>query len=115
MSPPPNIFLTLLLLLHPPMQAFSSTVDQTQTIDVESMIIKACAGIENRSSCLFGVRSQLESTDQPTSHGSVIHAALKASLNEARLAAQMLSNIDFPLSESPRQNMAVDEIGRAHV
>lgn len=112
MSPPSNIFLILLLLLLPPMQlqAFSSSGDQTQTIEVESLITKACAGTENRTSCLLGVRSELESMRQPADQASVIRAALKASLNEARLALQMMSNIDFPLaSEDPRQDMAIDD------
>ncbi|RVW60390.1 putative pectinesterase/pectinesterase inhibitor 22 [Vitis vinifera] len=73
-----------------PLPHASSSKDQNQTL--QALIIQACAKVENYSSCVSSIHNELESMG-PRSPSSILTAALKTTLNEARIAVQMVTSL----------------------
>lgn len=83
------------------------TWDFTLGIKEEPLIIQACEEVENKESCLMSVQSELQNSGPPTPE-SVLIAALRSSLNEARLAIQTMTKFTS-LSVSYREQNAIED------
>lgn len=109
------IFFLILILLPCSLQATSSFNAQNQTFQpllhgnqtLQALIIQACANIENSSSCVSTIHDELGRMG-PRSPGSVLAAALKATLDEARHAVQMVSGFNS-MSSSYREQIAIED------
>lgn len=88
-----------------PLPHASSSKDQNQTL--QALIIQACAKVENYSSCVSSIHNELESMG-PRSPSSILTAALKTTLNEARIAVQMVTRFNA-LSSSYREQIAIED------
>lgn len=71
------------------------------------MILQACSDIENQSSCLFNLKNELEKTN-PRYPSSILTAAIKNTLNEARLAIDMITKYNA-LSINYREQIAIED------
>lgn len=67
----------------------------------------ACSSIQNQDSCLLDLQTVLEN-EIPQTPNSILHAALRASLNEAKLAIQSITKFNS-LSISSREQMAIED------
>ncbi|GLT37981.1 hypothetical protein SLA2020_122600 [Shorea laevis] len=92
----------LILIILPSFQAFSS-VDLT----TEPLMIQACEEVENWDSCLMNIRAEVQKLGPPTPE-SVLTAALRASLNEARLAVQTITKFTS-FSVTYREQIAIED------
>lgn len=98
----------LILLLLPCLEALppehsSNEPDQT----VQALMLQVCTNIDNRNSCLSNLQNELEKVG-PKNPTSVLSAALRTSLNEARLAIQMMTKFNA-LSFSYREQIAIED------
>ncbi|XP_047977357.1 putative pectinesterase/pectinesterase inhibitor 22 [Salvia hispanica] len=79
-------------------------LDQNQTF--ETLMARACHKINNQDSCLSALQSHFESHDHPAV--SVLTAALKNSINEARSAINKIATFNT-LSITYREQLAVED------
>ncbi|KAL3591147.1 hypothetical protein D5086_009787 [Populus alba] len=68
--------------------------------------MQACSGVENQSSCLSNFQDELRKSG-PTAH-SVLHAALRATLDEAMRAIDTITKFNA-LSVSYREQVAIED------
>ncbi|XP_018860766.1 putative pectinesterase/pectinesterase inhibitor 22 [Juglans regia] len=100
----------LILVLLPHLEALShgpSSKEPDQT--VQTLMIQACTNVDNHSSCLTNLQAELETTvgsENPTN--SILSAALRNTLNEARLAIQKMTRFTA-LSFSYREQIAIED------
>ncbi|XP_059648468.1 putative pectinesterase/pectinesterase inhibitor 22 [Cornus florida] len=103
-------FLLLLVLLPNFIEALSNgtinSEDQSHTM--QAMIVQACNNVENQNSCLSNIQSRLETLDSQQNPTSVLRAALEATLNEARLAIEMVTKFNT-LSIDSREQIAIED------
>lgn len=99
-------FLILALLL-PPLEALSNVTSFQQILSTQAFLTVACNGVENQDLCLSNLQTTLENTGPPHPN-SVLHAALTASLNEARHAIDMITKFNS-LSVSYREQIAIED------
>ncbi|KAF2288273.1 hypothetical protein GH714_005761 [Hevea brasiliensis] len=69
--------------------------------------MQTCTGIENQDSCLWNMQSELQKTGSSNA-ASVLSAALQNSVNEARLAIDMITKFNS-LSISYREQVAIED------
>ncbi|KAJ6757097.1 PECTINESTERASE [Salix koriyanagi] len=69
--------------------------------------MQACSNIENLTSCLSNFQAELGKSGPPTAH-SIIHAALRATLDEARRSIDMITKFNS-LSVSYREQIAIED------
>lgn len=103
-----NFLLLLLLILLPHLEALSrgpSSNEPDQTM--QAMMTQACINIDNQNSCLSNMQSELEKTE-PANPSSIITAALRTTLNEARLAIETITKFNS-LSFSYREQIATED------
>ncbi|XVF57538.1 hypothetical protein PTKIN_Ptkin06aG0213600 [Pterospermum kingtungense] len=93
-------FLVILLLL-PSFQALPDGVTQP-------LIIQACAGVDNQDLCLSNMQMELQNLGADQTPSSVLHAALRASLNEARQTIETMLKFTG-LSVSYREQIAIED------
>ncbi|XVE89614.1 hypothetical protein DITRI_Ditri20bG0010000 [Diplodiscus trichospermus] len=89
----------LILLILPSFQALPD--------DVTPLIRQACTGIDNQVLCISNVQSELQNLG-PQTPSSVLHAALSATLNEARQSIETITKFTG-LSVSYREQIAVED------
>ncbi|XP_020212999.1 putative pectinesterase/pectinesterase inhibitor 22 [Cajanus cajan] len=103
-------FLFILMLL-PSFEALSDEStpysSEIQTQDMQALIAQACMDIENQNSCLTNIQNELTKIGPP-SPTSVMSAALKATLNEARVAIDNITRIT-EFSVSYREQQAIED------
>lgn len=100
-------FLLLFALLFSSFHFLSYGInDQNQTL--EAMMGQACDKINNQDSCLSNMQSQMESHDGHAPASSVLKAALRNTINEARLAIDMITTFNT-LSISYREQLAIED------
>lgn len=103
-------FLFILILLPSFLQALSNVTPSPstqQTLNAQDLIMQACTGVENQNSCLWNMRFGLEKAG--SSHAnSVLNAALRTSINEARLAIDAITKFNA-LSISYREQVAIED------
>ncbi|KAK3041925.1 hypothetical protein RJ639_002233 [Escallonia herrerae] len=71
------------------------------------MIIQACHKIENQTSCQANIQSRLEGPVDQNPH-SILRAAIEATLNEARLAIDVVTKFNT-LSIGSREQIAIED------
>ncbi|XP_057962742.1 putative pectinesterase/pectinesterase inhibitor 22 [Malania oleifera] len=101
------IFLKMILLPSLSHAVSTSTAayhDQT----LQAMVMQACTNVPNQSSCLLNLQAEVEKTGTRQNPSSMLSAALKTTLNEAKLAMQIISNFDS-LSISYREQNAIED------
>lgn len=81
--------------------------------DHQTMLLKLCNDIENKESCLTNIQQELMSTqlkdpDEHQRRNSILSAALKNSLNEARAAIEMITRFNS-LSINYREQVAIED------
>ncbi|XP_024022579.1 putative pectinesterase/pectinesterase inhibitor 22 [Morus notabilis] len=99
----PNFLLILIIL--PTMLSASP--------DHQPMLLKLCNDIENKESCLTNIQQELMNTqlkdpDEHQRRNSILSAALKNSLNEARAAIEMITRFNS-LSINYREQVAIED------
>jgi pectinesterase len=98
----------LLVILLPHLEALShgpSSNEPDQTM--QAMMTQACINIDNQSSCLSNMLAELEKTE-PANPSSIITAALRMTLNEARLAIETITKFNS-MSFSYREQIATED------
>ncbi|KAJ7973316.1 Pectinesterase [Quillaja saponaria] len=101
-----NVFLVLILI--PSLQALShQTSSNVHDQTMGPLISQACLDIENQNSCLENIQNELERIDHPNLT-SILRAALRTTLNEARLAIEMITKFNT-LSISYREQVAIED------
>ncbi|KAL9356032.1 hypothetical protein Peur_049285 [Populus x canadensis] len=99
-------FLFILFFL-PSLEALSNvTSSEEQTLNTQALIMQACSDVENQSSCLSNFQAELKKSG-PTTH-SILHAALRATLDEAMRAIDMITKFNA-LSVSYREQVAIED------
>ncbi|KAJ6359696.1 hypothetical protein OIU77_003825 [Salix suchowensis] len=89
-------------------EALSNAIpSEEQTINTQASIMQACSNIENLTSCLSNFQAELGKSGPPTAH-SIIHAALRATLDEARRSIDMITKFNS-LSVSYREQIAIED------
>lgn len=98
----------LLILLLPFFSSFSNaTSDDKQSLSTQNLITLACASIGNQDSCLSNLQSALENQGA-ASPNSILKAALRVSLNEARQTIQTITKFNT-LAISYREQLAIED------
>ncbi|XVE63088.1 hypothetical protein DITRI_Ditri06bG0171800 [Diplodiscus trichospermus] len=102
-----KIFLILLLL--PSFEASQQDVTslREQNLTTLPLIIQACAGIDSHDLCLSNVQAELQNLGSQTP-SSVLHAALRATLNEVRQTIETVTKFTG-LSVSYREQIAIED------
>jgi pectinesterase len=100
-------FLFILFLL-PSLEALSNVIpSEEQELNTQALILQACSNVENLSSCLSNFQAELQKSGPPTAQ-SIIHAALRATLDEARRAIDTITKFNS-LSISYREQVAIED------
>ncbi|KAG8472755.1 hypothetical protein CXB51_034653 [Gossypium anomalum] len=99
----PNFFLIFLLLL-PSSQVLS---DVQHNLNTPPLLMQACEGIDDRDLCLSNIQTHLQNLE-PHAPSSVLHAALRTTLNEARQAIETMTRFTG-LSVSYREQIAIED------
>ncbi|XP_021283264.1 putative pectinesterase/pectinesterase inhibitor 22 [Herrania umbratica] len=100
--------LLLILLMLPSFEAITDATPSTeQNLTTQPLIIQACIGVDNHDLCLSNIQAELQSLG-PQTPSSVLHAALRASLNEARQAIETMTKFTG-LSVSYREQIAIED------
>ncbi|XP_057492892.1 LOW QUALITY PROTEIN: putative pectinesterase/pectinesterase inhibitor 22 [Actinidia eriantha] len=94
-------FLLVLILLP------SITVLSYDNQTIHSMIFQTCNNVGNQTSCLSNIQARLGKLDN-NNPASILKAALEATLNEARLAIDMVTKFNT-LSVSLREQIAIQD------
>ncbi|GLT90201.1 hypothetical protein SLE2022_081470 [Rubroshorea leprosula] len=92
----------LILIVLPSLHALTS-----EGLTTEPLIFQACEEVESRDSCLMNIRAEVQNSG-PSTPESVLTAALKATLDEARLAVQSITKFNS-FSVSYREQMAIED------
>lgn len=100
------LLFVLLPLLQPLTALNSSSGDQTLSTQ-ESLLNRACAGVDNQDLCIANIQNALGDVETPKPK-SILRAALTNTLNEARQAIQRMPNFNT-LSVSNREQMAIED------
>ncbi|CAK9154650.1 unnamed protein product [Ilex paraguariensis] len=100
-------FLSLLIIFSSLDVLSYGNVSKHQNETLQTMIIQACNNVEDHSSCLLNLESRLADSGH-RSPTSILRAALEATLNEARLAKEMVTTFNS-LSISPREQIAIED------
>ncbi|KAA8545199.1 hypothetical protein F0562_019912 [Nyssa sinensis] len=98
----------LVFILFPCLETLSHETildDKNQT--TQAMLIQACENIQNQSSCLSNLQSRLEKVGNRDPI-SVLRAAIETTLNEARLAIDMVTKFNT-LSINAREQIAIED------
>lgn len=105
----------LILILLPFYQVLSLNEHETfhpyqtsYTLDPQAMIIQACNNIQNQALCLSHIQSNLDNHGHVRDPHSVLRAAIRNSLNQAKLAIQSITKFST-LSASSRDQMAIED------
>lgn len=104
-------FLLILLIIFPSFAAFPYTTsarDQPNDPTIEPLLLQACVDVEDHNSCLTNVQMELSKMGSAGNPSSILSAALKASLNEARAAMQTITRFSS-LSISYREQVAIED------
>lgn len=94
-------FLLLILIILP--TTLSASPDSIQTL-----LLKVCDNVENKDSCLTNVQTELNQLPPGQNRHSIISAALKHSLNEARAAIEIITRFNS-LSINYREQVAIED------
>ncbi|EOY11549.1 hypothetical protein QUC31_009424 [Theobroma cacao] len=98
----------LILLMLPSFEAIPDVTPSTkQNLTTQPLIIQACTDVDNHDLCLSNIQAELQSLG-PQTPSSVLHAALRASLNEARQAIETMTKFTG-LSVSYREQIAIED------
>ncbi|XVF41838.1 hypothetical protein PTKIN_Ptkin01aG0312800 [Pterospermum kingtungense] len=97
----------LLMLWMLPSFKASPVVNPNQHLTTQPFIIQACAGVDNQDLCLSNVQAELQNLG-PQTPSSVLHAALGATLNEARQTIETITKFTG-LSVSYREQIAIED------
>ncbi|XP_055960892.1 uncharacterized protein LOC126671103 [Mercurialis annua] len=100
-----NFLFILVPLLLTFLQAFSNMIPSH--LDAQTLIMQACAGVENPNSCCSKMQAELERSKYRNST-SILSAALQNSLNEARRAIDSITKFNS-LSISYREQVAIED------
>ncbi|KAJ0079815.1 hypothetical protein Patl1_22338 [Pistacia atlantica] len=102
-----NFFMILALFL-PSIEALSNVTSSVQqNLSTQALLTLACTNVENQDSCLSNLQTALQNTGSPHPN-SILHAALRASLNEARQTIDMITKFNS-LSISYREQLAIED------
>jgi pectinesterase len=99
----------LVVILLPHIEALShgpSSNEPDQTM--QAMMTQACINVDNQKSCLSNMQTEVEKTGRPPNPSSILTAALRTTLNEARLAIQSITKFNS-LSFSYREQIATED------
>ncbi|KAH9689523.1 putative pectinesterase/pectinesterase inhibitor 22 [Citrus sinensis] len=98
----------LILIFSPSLAALSNATSlDKQNLSPQALMTLACSSIQNQDSCLLNLQTALEN-EIPQTPNSILHAALRASLNEGKLAIQSITKFNS-LSISSREQMAIED------
>ncbi|XVF31411.1 hypothetical protein REPUB_Repub16aG0143700 [Reevesia pubescens] len=101
-----NFLLTL--LLFPSFEALLDVTPLTeQNLTTQPLIIQACTDIDNHDLCLSNIQTELQNLG-PQTPSSVLHAALRTTLNEARQTIETITKFTG-LSVSYREQIAIED------
>ncbi|KAI4301745.1 hypothetical protein L6164_034992 [Bauhinia variegata] len=101
-----NFFLLLILL--PSFEALSDEFPfDMKTQDMHALIAQACMDVENQNSCLNNIQNELHKIGPP-SPTSVVTAALRTTLGEARNAIENITKFTT-FSVSYREQVAIED------
>ncbi|XWS64493.1 hypothetical protein CRYUN_Cryun05aG0008500 [Craigia yunnanensis] len=78
-----------------------------QNLTTQPLIIQACTDIDNQDLCLSNIQAELQNLG-PQTPSSVLHAALRATLNEARQTIETITKFTG-LSVSYREQIAIED------
>lgn len=95
----------LVVILLPHLEALSHGPSSNETM--QAMLAQACFNIDNQNSCLSNIQTELEKTGLPNPD-SILTAALRTTLNEARLAIQTITKFNS-LSFTYREQIATED------
>ncbi|KAE8679281.1 putative pectinesterase/pectinesterase inhibitor 22 [Hibiscus syriacus] len=98
-----NFLLTILLVLP----SFQDLPDVNQNLNTQPFISLVCLGTDNNDLCLSNIQTELQNLG-PQTPSSVLHAALRTTLNEARRVIETMSRFTG-LSASYREQMAIED------
>ncbi|KAG5244759.1 pectinesterase/pectinesterase inhibitor [Salix suchowensis] len=102
-----SAFFLFIFFFLPSLGALSDvTPSEEQPLNTQALIMQACSHVGNQSSCLTNFQAELEKSS-PAAH-SVLHAALRATLNEAMRAIDMITKFNS-LSVSYREQIAIED------
>ncbi|KAK7397154.1 hypothetical protein VNO78_18321 [Psophocarpus tetragonolobus] len=87
--------------------SYEGIPSEVETQDMQALIAQACMDIENQNSCLTNIHNELTKIGPP-SPSAVMSAALKATLNEARVAIDNITKVTT-LSVSYREQQAIED------
>ncbi|CAI9103458.1 OLC1v1001939C1 [Oldenlandia corymbosa var. corymbosa] len=105
-----NVLLVLTLLVSGSLVLSQETVSSTDETSpsTNSMMIQACNGVDNHTSCLDKLQSRITNWGHNRNPTSILKAALENTLNEARQAIDSL-NTFTTFSFSPREQIAIED------
>ncbi|KAF4347910.1 hypothetical protein G4B88_027663 [Cannabis sativa] len=98
-----NFLVILIILLPITLSSSSSSPDS-----IETLLLKVCDNVYEKDSCITKVQTELSQQSPDRSRHSVINAALKHSLNEARAAIEMITRFNT-LSTNYREQVAIGD------
>ncbi|KAI4369380.1 hypothetical protein MLD38_017823 [Melastoma candidum] len=92
-----------------------SSLSQTTTssadrrLDVQALLSQICTDVENQNLCLSNVQDELNRVGRPPhDQNSVLRAAIKATMDEAKQAIEMISKFTV-LSVTYREQVAIED------
>ncbi|XP_048323936.2 putative pectinesterase/pectinesterase inhibitor 22 [Ziziphus jujuba] len=99
----------LFLIVIPSFSAFhSATSSEDQNPTIQPLLLQACIDVENQNSCLTNLQTELKRLPGGNP-SSILSAALKTALNEARAAIQTITTSFAALSVSYREQIAIED------
>lgn len=104
-------FLLILLIIIPLFSASTfakSSQDEPNNPNIERLLLQACVDVQDHNSCLTNVQTELNKMLPAGNPSSILNAALRHTLNEARAAIQAITRFNA-LSISYREQVAIED------